>query len=78
MSAQIIEHPSVTASDLCNKRLYWISEANRFRNKGDSNNQAYCQGKAAGLNEAIVMLGGEGISMRLGDYEATENFKELE
>ncbi|MFO0906839.1 MAG: hypothetical protein U0835_00465 [Isosphaeraceae bacterium] len=71
MSAQVLKHPAVTADEMMNRRLHYICEAIYFKRRGDRDNQSYCQGKASGLNDAIAMLGGESISMRLEDYEET-------
>lgn len=67
-TAQILNHPAKKLVDLQNARFRCICEAIYYKRRGDRDNQSYCQGKASGLNEAIVMLGGDGISLRLEDY----------
>jgi hypothetical protein len=69
MSAQILKHPAAVIDGLQNARLHYICEAIRYKRRGDRDNQSYCQGKASGLNDAIVAMGGESISMRIADYE---------
>jgi hypothetical protein len=72
MSALILTHPQVialqVAAQLLADRLFYMQEAARFAAKGDYANRSWCQGKASGLNDAIVALGGEPISLMVGDY----------
>lgn len=67
-TAQILKHPGAIIPDLQVERFRWICEAIYYMQRGDRNNQGYCQGRASGLNEAIVAMGGESISLRLEDY----------
>lgn len=68
MTAQILKHPSAVLDELQQARLRWICEAIYFKRRGEKDNQSWCQGKASGLNDAIIAMGGEGISLRLEDY----------
>lgn len=68
MTAVIIPHPASVLAQLRAARLHWMREAARFAAKDDRNNAAYCQGRASGLDDAILALGGEGVSLRIGDY----------
>ncbi len=67
-SAQILKHPAATLTQLQDLRLHWICQAIYYKRRGDRDNQSYCQGKASGLNDAIIALGGESVSMRLENY----------
>lgn len=69
MSAQILKHPTAVLDKLQDARFYYICQAIHYKRRGDRDNQSYCQGKASGLNDAIIALGGESISMRIADYE---------
>lgn len=66
--SNIINHPAYIMKWLCEARLNCMQGAARLAAKGDYGNRNYCQGKASGLNDAIVLMGGEGISLAVADY----------
>lgn len=68
MTAQIIHHPAAIAAHLKAERLRWMKEAARFKAKGDDPQAEWCKGRAGGIDYAIVLMGGEGISLRIGDH----------
>ena len=69
-TAQILKHPATKLAELQEQRLHYICQAIYFKQRGDDGNMNWCKGKASGLNDAVMALGGEGISMRIEDYEA--------
>lgn len=50
------------------ERLAWMKEAARLFAKDLVSEYRYCQGRASGLDQAVLALGGQGISMCIGDY----------
>ena len=65
---QTLTHPSAILGHLLQERLAWIREAARFFTKGEDSNCRYCQGRASGLNDAIVAMGGEAIPLAVSCY----------
>lgn len=69
MPAQILNHPATKLGQYQEQRLHYICQAIYFKRQGDAGNMNWCKGKASGLNDAVMALGGESISMRIEDYE---------
>jgi hypothetical protein len=69
MSAQILKHPATIIEKLQDARFHYICQAIHYKRRGDADNQSYCKGKASGLNDAIIAVGGDSISLRIEDYE---------
>lgn len=52
---------------LRSERQNWFDQAVHYARRGLDENRVYCQGRAAGIDSAIVLLGGEGENLSIGD-----------